>query len=256
MAGNIPMVGFHDFLSVLISGHRLKAKLSTQDSVLLTDLAHRLMEIEPEMRDYIQFSDRLHEVAAVIATGSDNTARYFEYYFRDIPHLIRKNRASCAVILGEESQEELKALGTDIFSYFGLGCRNVSKLYVPAKYEFTKLFQAWDQSGKILHHSGYFNNYEYQKSILLVNRTDFFDNGFILLKEEEALVSPIAVLYFEYFTDQDALLDKIKKNEAKIQCTVSARHGFKGSEVFGQSQFPEVSDYPDKVDTLKFLSGV
>ena len=256
MAGNIPLVGFHDFLCVLISGHRLKAKMSSQDSILLTDLANRLMEIDATTRDSIQFSDRLHEVEAVIATGSDNTARYFEYYFRDIPHLIRKNRASCAVILGDESPDELKALGTDVFSYFGMGCRNVSKLYVPEKYDFTKLFQAWDQFGKILHHSRYLNNYQYQKSVILVNKTVFFDNGFILLKEEDALVSPVSVLYFERFTDQEDLLKKVKKNEPKIQCTVSARNRFNGSEAFGQSQFPEVSDYPDKVDTVNFLIGL
>ncbi len=256
MAGNIPLVGFHDFLCVLISGHRLKAKLSSQDSVLLTYLADRLKEIEPGFSELILFSDRLHEIDAMIATGSDNTARYFEYYFRNIPHIIRKNRSSCAVILGEESGDELNSLRADIFSYFGLGCRSVSKLYAPEKYDFTKLFHAWGNYSGNLHHNKYFNNYEYQKSILLVNKVPFFDNGFILLKEDTALVSPVSVLYFEFYADQQDLRRKINSHAEKIQCIVSARKWFTGSEDFGAAQFPEVSDYSDKVDTLQFLLGV
>ncbi len=256
MAGNIPMVGFHDFLCVLISGHRLKAKLSSKDSVLMRYLSQRLIEIEPAFGDAIQFSERLLEIDAMIATGSDNTARYFEYYFRNIPHIIRKNRSSCAVILGEESDTELNHLGADVFTYYGLGCRSISKIYAPEKYDLTKLFNPWDKYIATIHHHKYFNNYEYQKSILLVNKVPFFDNGFILLKEDAALVSPISVLFFEWYADQEDLRQKIAHQAEKTQCIVSAQKWFAGSEDFGQAQFPAVSDYSDKVDTLTFLAGV
>jgi len=253
MAGNIPMVGFHDYLCVLISGHRLKAKLSSKDSFLMTYLNRLLLRIEPGLHDLVQFSDRLDNIDAIIATGSDNTARYFEYYFRTLPKIIRRNRSSCAMLSGEESSDELSALGTDVFSYFGLGCRNVSKLYVPTGYDFTRLFQAWERFGAALHQHHYANNYNYQKSILLVNRISFFDSGFVLLKNDSAFVSPIAVLYFEYYTDPVELQKKMENNLDKIQCVVSAHEWFEGSEAFGQAQFPELTDYADKVDTLKFL---
>jgi len=253
MAGNIPIVGFHDFLCVLISGNRLKAKLSSQDSFLMTYLYQLLLRIEPEFHDLVQFAERLDNIDAVIATGSDNTARYFEYYFRNTPRIIRRNRSSCAIVSGEESPDELSALGTDVFSYFGLGCRNVSKLYVPTGYDLTRLFHQWGKFGTVLNHAKYANNYDYQKSILLVNRIPFFDSEFILLKNDSSFVSPISVLYFEYYDNLLDLQQKMESHLGKIQCVVSARRWFAGSEVFGQAQFPEVTDYADKVDTLKFL---
>jgi len=253
MAGNIPLVGFHDLLCVLISGNHLKAKLSSQDSVLMTYLYQLLLRIEPEFHDRVQFAERLDNVDAVIATGSDNTARYFEYSFRTTPRIIRRNRSSCAIISGDELPAEISALGTDVFSYFGLGCRNVSKLYLPAGYDLTKLFRGWEKFGTTLHHPKYANNYDYQKSILRVNRIPFFDNGFVLLKNDSSFVSPISVLYFEYFDDTGDLQKKMESHRGKIQCMVSARRWFDGSEAFGQAQFPEVTDYADKIDTLKFL---
>jgi hypothetical protein len=253
MAGNIPLVGFHDLLCVLISGNRLKAKLSSQDSFLMPYLCRLLLKIEPRFHDLIHFAERLDNIDAVIATGSDNTARYFEYYFRTIPRIIRRNRSSCAIVSGKELPDDLSALGTDVFSYFGLGCRNVSKLYVPAGYDFTRLFQAWEKFSTVLHHHKYANNYDYQKSILLVNRIPFFDTGFILLKDDPSFVSPISVLYFEYYNHPEDLKEKIKSHLDKIQCLVSAQQWFAGTEAFGQAQFPEVMDYADKTDTLKFL---
>ena len=254
MAGNIPLVGFHDFLCVLISGNRLKAKLSSQDSFLPAYLYQLLVRIEPAFQDLVQFADRLDHIDAIIATGSDNTARYFEYYFRSIPRIIRRNRSSCAVLSGNEHPDDLHSLGTDVFSYFGLGCRNVSKLYVPVGYDFTKLFQGWEGFSSSTDHHKYINNYDYQKSILLVNRIPFLDNGFVLLKEDPAFVSPISVLYFEYYDDRTQLQEKVMGHLAKIQCLVSAKGWYPGSEAFGKSQFPEVTDYADKVDTLKFLT--
>lgn len=251
MAGNIPMVGFHDFLCVLIAGHRLKAKLSGQDSVLLSHLHQQLIDVEPRFNGVIEFADRMNGIDAVIATGSDNTARYFEYYFRNIPHLIRKNRTSIAVLTGNESESERRALADDIFCYFGLGCRNVSKLFVPRGYEFGQLLGDWNHHSNVIHHHKYANNYDYQKSILLVNRTPFLDTGFVLLKEDTSTVSPIAVLYFAYYDDASDLQEQIARDQDKIQCIVSHT-----AIPFGQAQFPGLSDYADNVDTLSFLSGL
>ena len=256
MAGNIPMVGFHDFLCVLISGHRLKAKPSSQDTVLLKYLKARLEEIEPRFKDFIQFAENLKEVDAIIATGSDNTARYFEYYFRKIPHLIRKNRASCAVIVGEEPEEEFVKLGQDVFSYFGLGCRNVSKIYVPMEFEFDHLIESWKPFEELMNQHKYANNYDYQKSVLLLNKERFYDAGFVLVKESQQFVSPIATVYFERYRDQPEIKEKMKQLNSKLQVIVSAQGWFAGSLPFGRAQFPEVGDYADNIDTMKFLLEV
>jgi len=254
MAGNIPLVGFHDFLCILLSGHQLKAKLSSQDSVLIRFLSDHLLKIEPRFKERIQFAEQLKEIDAVIATGSDNTSRYFEYYFRNIPHIIRKNRSSCAILLGEEPSEELNTLGNDVFSYFGLGCRNVSKLYVPEGYSFNALLDSWNSYSNIVNHHKYANNYDYQKSIMLVNSVPFLDNGFIMITENNSLVSPISVLFYETYSDQNDLKQKLISQKEKIQCIVSAKAWYPGSIAFGKAQYPEVWDYADNVDTLKFLS--
>jgi len=256
MAGNIPLVGFHDFLCILLSGHQLVAKQSSQDSVLIRFLANELASIEPRMADLIKFQEQLKGVDAMIATGSDNTARYFEYYFRNIPSIIRKNRSSCAVLLGAEPKEEMELLGKDVFSYFGLGCRNVSKLFVPDEFDFKLLLDSWSPYFETIHHHKFANNYDYQKSILLVNGTPFLDSGFIMLTESSSLVSPISVLYYERFRDQEDLHLKLTMHHDKIQCIASANGWFKNSIPFGQTQFPEVWDYADNVDTMKFLEGI
>lgn len=256
MAGNIPLVGFHDFLCVLLSGNKLKAKLSSQDSVLLQALTEKLVHIEPGFESLINFEERLNNIDAVIATGSDNTSRYFEYYFRNIPSIIRKNRSSCAILMGEETAEQLVELGIDVFSYFGLGCRNVSKVFVPEGYSFIPLLDSWPTYSNISNHHKYANNYDYQKSILLVNGVTFLDNGFVLVTENSALVSPISVLFFETYKDQNDLNEKISLQSEKIQCMVSANGWYPGSVPFGKAQYPDVWDYADNVDTLKFLSSL
>lgn len=256
MAGNIPLVGFHDFLCVLLSGHKLKAKLSSQDSALLQNLTAQLIQIEPRFQSYIEYAERLNDVDAVIATGSDNTARYFEYYFRNIPHIIRKNRSSCAILIGEETTEQLTELGKDVFSYFGLGCRNVSKIFVPEGYNFSSLLDSWPKYNAIANHHKYANNYDYQKSILLVNGIPFLDNGFVLVTENNALVSPISVLFYETYHDQNDLKEKITSQSEKIQCIVSANGWYPQSLPFGKAQYPEAWDYADNVDTLKFLASL
>jgi hypothetical protein len=253
MAGNIPLVGFHDLLCVLISGHQALVKLSSQDA-LMQVLINWLIEIEPRFATKIKIEERLNAAEAMIATGSDNTSRYFEYYFRTRPHIIRKNRSSCAIIMGEESNEELLKLGKDVFTYFGLGCRNVAKVFVPEEYSFTNLLDVWQPYQAIIHHHKYANNYDYQKSILLVNQTAFFDSGFVLLTESANLVSPISVLFFERYIDQTDLQHKIQSHSEKLQCIVSANGWYSTSVAFGKAQQPEVWDYADNVDTMKFLS--
>jgi hypothetical protein len=251
MAGNIPLVGFHDLLCVLISGNIIQIKPSSKDKVLLLFIIEKLIEIEPRFDSMIQIVERLKNFDAVIATGSDNSARYFDYYFSKYPHVIRKNRSSCAVLSGFETDGELHALGADVFTYFGLGCRNVSKLYVPENYDFGKLIRSWEPYEAVSMHHKYNNNYDYQKSLLLVNMVPFLDSGFCLFQESERLVSPISVVYYEYYTNWNAALEKIKNNSDKIQCVVgNIDHA---NVKIGQTQYPELWDYADQIDTLKFL---
>jgi hypothetical protein len=251
MAGNIPLVGFHDLLCILISGHHIQIKLSSKDTTLLTFILKTLTTLEPRFKGAISIVDRLKDFDAVIATGSDNSARYFEYYFSKYPAIIRKNRTSVAILTGFESEEELFTLGADVFSYFGLGCRNVSKIFIPEGYEFPKLLKCWQPYEEVLIHHKYHNNYDYQKSILLVNRVHHFDNGFVLLQQSEKLVSPIAVLYYEVYKNWESLLSTLKTNESKIQAIVG--NAKPATVKIGQAQSPEVWDYADQIDTLKFL---
>lgn len=256
MAGNIPLVGFHDYLSILIAGHRLQIKLSSQDDVLLPYLNDLLLTIEPRFADRVGMEERLHDYDAAIATGSDNTGRYFSYYFKHVPHIIRKNRSSCAVLMGEESETELEKLGDDVFSYFGLGCRNVSKIYIPEEYDLVKPLSVWENFIELANHNKYANNYNYQRTINLINQKHFYDNGVVLLIESENLVSPISVVFYERYSDQEDLKKRMSKNVDKLQCTVSANAWFNGSIDFGKAQLPKVDDYADNVDTLKFLSSL
>ena len=253
MAGNIPMVGFHDLLCVLISGHIVVAKFSSQDTVLMDFICQQLKRINPAFDQKIFIEDRLTGIDKVIATGSDNTGRYFEYYFRNIPHLLRKNRSSCAVIMGEESEAQLVELGKDVFSYFGLGCRNVSKLYLPEGFDMIKLMKAWEAYLDIANHHKYANNYTYQRSILLMNQIHFYDNGAVILSESKLLVSPISVVYYEYYKNLEDLKNILDQHQEKLQCIVSANGWYQQSVAFGKSQLPEVWEYADKVDALKFL---
>lgn len=255
MAGNIPLVGFHDLLCVLISGHRALIKLSSQDA-LMEVLIKWLIELEPRFAGKISIEERLNAAEAMIATGSDNTSRYFEYYFRNRPHIIRKNRSSCAIIMGEEPAEVLIELGKDVFTYFGLGCRNVAKVFVPEEYTFIKLLDAWTPYLEISNHHKYANNYDYQKSILLINQTPFLDNGFVLLTESSNLVSPISVLFYERYIDQIDLQEKLQSHADKLQCIVSANGWYPNSVPFGKAQQPDVWDYADNMDTMKFLATI
>jgi hypothetical protein len=254
MAGNIPLVGFHDLLCVLVAGHTLIAKLSSQDTVLMNFISTQLKKINPLFNDRLLFEERLNDVDAVIATGSDNTSRYFEYYFRKIPHIIRKNRSSCSVIMGEEPSDELIKLGSDVFSYFGLGCRNISKIFVPEGYDLNLLLPTWGKYKEVVNHHKYANNYDYQKCILLMNQNLFYDSGYVLLIENQALISPISVIYYEYYKNLEELKNKLQLQKEKIQCIVSAKGWYPSSIPFGKAQFPQLGDYADNVDTMQFLS--
>ena len=254
MAGNIPLVGFHDMLCVLLSGHVLLAKLSADDTVLMTWIMEELARIQPRFADFMQVLPRLNAAEAFIATGSDNTARYFEYYFGKKPHLIRRNRTSVAVLTGQETSTELARLGPDIFQYYGLGCRNVSKLFVPTNYDFVPLLDALQTCAGVLNHHKYNNNYDYNKSILLVNRVPHFDNGFLLLTRGQALVSAISVLHYAEYASEIDLVDQLTDVAAQTQCVVSAEGRFAGSLPFGQAQSPGVTEYADRVDTMEFLA--
>lgn len=253
-AGNIPLVGFHDFITVLISGHVFKGKLSSKDNRLLKFIADYLKSLDADFNDYIFFTeDKLEDLDAIIATGSNNTARYFEYYFGKYPNIIRKNRNSVAVLSGKETDLDIQKLSIDIFSYFGLGCRNVSKIFVPKDYCFDLFFENIQQHQKIYQHNKYANNYDYNKSVYLMNQIQHFDNGFLILKEDENLSSPIGVLFFQYYNDMDAIRELLKLNKELIQCIVAGSDFMDDVVPFGKAQSPELWDYADNVDTMKFL---
>jgi len=247
-AGNIPLVGFHDFLSVLVTGNTYLGKNSSDDPYLLPFVAEKLVELMPELRNRISFVEKLSGFDAVIATGSDNSARYFDYYFGKYPHVIRKNRNGVAVLTGGENANDFKNLGEDMFRYFGLGCRNVSKLYVPRDYKFDHLFESIQSFSPLMQHSRYMDNHDYNNAIYLLKKIQFLDNGFVLLKEDDGIASPIAVIYYEYYPDRNAVLEKLAQHKEKIQCVVGD-----GFIPFGKAQEPALWDYADGVDTVKFL---
>ena len=252
LAGNIPLVGFHDFLSVLVSGHNVLIKLSSNDKHILPYLAEILKHFEPEFTNKIKFNnEKLVNYDAVIATGSNNTARYFEYYFKNKPGIIRKNRNSIAILNGSESIEDLKNLTKDIFQYYGLGCRSISKLFVPKDYNFDLLFNAIYEWREIINEIKYSNNYDYNKAVYLMSEFDFLDNGFFMIKEDQSLSSPIASIFFEYYDDQFLLKSRLKQLEEQIQCIVSNDDTHIN---FGKTQTPELWDYADQINTIEFLT--
>jgi hypothetical protein len=255
LAGNIPLVGFHDFLSVLVSGHKAAIKTSSNDQHLLPFLAKYLIEVEPSLEKRIEFVEKLENFDAVIATGSNNTARYFEYYFKDKPSIIRKNRNSVAVLDGNESEQDLIALGKDIFTYFGLGCRNVSKLFVPKGYDFEKFFKGMYEYREIINNQKYINNYDYNKAVFLMSNFLVLDNGFLVLKEDNSYSSPISSIFYEYYTDLQDIKSAINQDAEQIQCVVS-NNLIENSVAFGQTQHPQLWDYADNVDTISFLNKI
>ena len=224
MAGNIPLVGFHDFLTTVLSGHKAVIKLSSDDSNLMPLLLEVLTTIDPQFSNYFEIVDRLNSVDAVIATGSNNSARYFEHYFGKYPHIIRKNRTSLAVLTGDETKEDLEKLGSDMFLYFGLGCRNVSKIYLPHTFDINRIFEE-----------------------------PLLENGFVLFREAKEINSPVAVMLYERYSDLKELKQTINAMRSEIQCVVTNAESFIGAVPFGKAQHPDLWDYADGVDTLEFL---
>jgi hypothetical protein len=257
LAGNIPLVGFHDVLCVLASGNHALIKASVQDARLIKHVLEKLVVIDDRFSGQFSFVERLEGFDAVIATGSNNSSRYFDYYFGKVPNIIRKNRNSLAVITGNETEQQLYNLGHDIFDYYGLGCRNVSKILIPKDYDLATFFEAIEPYQPIINHHKYNNNYDYNKSIYLVNSDKHFDNGFLLLKEDERFVSPLAVLYYSYYNDLAAAEQLIENESEKIQCVVSVVPLKVKSQVvdFGMSQQPQLWDYADGIDTMDFLTS-
>lgn len=256
LAGNIPMVGLHDVLSVIISGNIACIKYSSQDTILMKTVLNALIAIKPEIKNQITEVERLNDADAVIATGSDNSARYFKHYFSKHPHIIRQNRVSIGIVNGSESTEDFEALGEDIFTYFGLGCRNVSKVYVPKDFDLPKLIGSMEKFSPALDHHKYRNNYDYNKSIYLVNGEPHLDSGFFMMRESKELVSPISVIFYEIYESEAELSLKLSAEQDKIQCIVSKEGWYEGSLQFGTAQCPELWDYADGVDTLEFLSSL
>jgi hypothetical protein len=258
MAGNIPLVGFHDFLSVLISGNRLLGKLSSDDAYLLPAVADLLIAIEPMFESLISFTtEKLTSFDGVIATGSNNTSRYFEFYFSRYPHIIRRNRNGIAVLTGNESPAEFQGLSHDIFRYFGLGCRNVSMICVPRGYNFTPLVEACRQQYSQLNmYDKYMNNYTYQRAILMLNNIPFIDGGFFLITENSSIISPVSVIHYFTYDPIESLHKQLESEDDNIQCIISSQTNFNRNVPFGKSQQPELWDYSDGIDTLKFLTGI
>jgi hypothetical protein len=254
MAGNIPFVGLHDLLSVLATGNKAMVKLSGTDEVLMKFVIKSLMTINSDFKDCIEITERLNGVDRVIATGSNNSSRYFEYYFKDKKTLIRKNRTSIAVLTGKESKEQLEALADDIYCFFGLGCRNVTHILMPKSIDLHTFYTALDKYMDHVHHHKFYNNYMYHKSILLMNLTKHYDNGFMIFQEKEELGAPLATLNYHYYEDEADILQFIAKNNDKLQCVVSISPSIKNAVNFGESQQPRLWDYADNVNTLDFLT--
>ena len=253
LAGNIPAVGFHDVLCVLLSGNVVIAKFSKDDRVLMQFLIDKIIEIEPHFKDFIQIVDLLVDIEAVICTGSDNSARYFESYFGKYPNIIRKNRTSVAVLEGNETAEDLRNLGKDIFTYYGLGCRNVSKLFIPKDQDLTKIIDELEPFSYVIQQHKYANNHTYNKAIYLLNQIEFLDNDFAIFKESEELNSPLSVILIERYTNTAELLERLELVKDKMQCVVSKMSEIENKVSFGKAQKPHLHDFADGVDTIQFL---
>jgi hypothetical protein len=248
-AGNLPLVGLHDVLSVVSTGHIAFVKLSSDDHLLMPALLKILMRFDESIEAQIVYATGLmKDMEAVIATGSNNTSRYFEQYFGHLPHIIRKSRSSIAILTGGESEEELKSLGRDVFAYFGLGCRNVSKVYLPEGFDMDRLFKALYDYNAIINHHKYANNYDYNKAVWLLNNEKLLDNGFLLMKEDVSIASPTGSLYYEFYADENVLRKSLESHADEIQCIVSH-----SDIAFGGSQRPALWDYADGVDSVAFL---
>lgn len=255
LAGNIPLVSFHDVLSVLLSNHIPVIKLSSKDKSMLPFLIKKWEEFSENEIKY-EFVERLVDFDAVIATGSNNTARYLEFYFKNHLSIIRKNRTSVAVLKGDETEAELKLLANDIFRYFGLGCRNVTRVFIPEDYVIDRLFESFIDFQEIINHNKYANNYDYNRAVFLLNQDKFWDNNFVMLKEDNQLFSPLSVINFSRYSSIEEVENYLSDNENEIQCVVAKDNFIQNSVYFGEAQNPSLDTYADNVDTMKFLEVI
>lgn len=254
LAGNIPLVGFHDLLCIFAAGHKAQIKVSSKDTVLINYVIMLLNQIDPQTTDYWQVTERLHDFDAVIATGSNNSSRYFEYYFGKYPHIIRRNRSAVAVLSGNETDVELVALGNDVFSYFGLGCRNISKLFVPTGYVFDRLLDQWQLFDELMLHDKYKANYDYQRTLLLLNREVHFASDYVMIRKyADAVSSPVSVVYYETYDTLPQLKQRIEQLNEQIQCVVGSNELYSPCVDFGKAQYPALNDYADGIDVMQFL---
>ncbi|MDY3537041.1 acyl-CoA reductase [Riemerella anatipestifer] len=254
LAGNIPLVGFHDVITVMLSGHTPVIKMSSKDKQILPFLLEKWASLS-EGIEY-QLVEKLENYDAVIATGSNNTARYLEYYFKNKPNIIRKNRTSVAVLSGKETDEELQLLAEDIFRYFGLGCRNVTRLFIPQDFKLERLFENFVGFQDIINHNKYANNYDYNRAVYLLNQENFWDNNFVMLKEDTQLFSPLSVINFSRYDNIAEVEAFLNENHENIQCIVSHLRLNRGEVGFGEAQTPSLNTYADDIDTMAFLSAI
>ncbi len=257
MAGNIPLVGFHDFFCTIMSGNHCRIKFSSKDDKLFPHIFSLLSFIEPELKHSTAIEEgSLTNPDAIIATGSNNSSRYFEYYFGKYPHIIRKNRNSIGIIRANTSNAQMTKLADDIFSYFGMGCRNISKVFLPEGFDIPELLKNFESYSYLYNHNKYANNYDYHKAINLVSSIPFYDTGFLVFKEDPSYSSPVGSLYYEYYSSEDQLKNKLLSDQELLQCIVSAPGNIPGSVDFGSTQTPMLWDYADNVDTMRFLLGL
>jgi len=257
LAGNVPLVGFHDILCCYLTGHISMLKYSDKDKILIPYLLDKLIQIQSEVKDYFIVVDKLTDYDAAIATGSNNTAIHFKNYFGHVPHIIRQNRNSIAVLSGNETDEQLLALGHDVFSYFGLGCRNVSKLFIPTNYSLEKLFEVFGAYKDIIRHHKYKNNFDYNLALFLLNKDKFLHNDMLIMKESEQVISRIGSLHYHYYPNLDMLKDWITTHSSEIQCIVTSMDiGNIDTIEFGQAQCPTIETFADGIDTMQFLLGI
>lgn len=252
-AGNIPLVAFHDCISVLASGHNLWLKCSTDDEILLPFIINRLLSFEKSLENSLELKTQgLQKADALIATGSNNSARYFEYYFRHMPMILRKNRSSVAVITDEVSNETLESLADDMFSYFGKGCRSVGKLFVPENFNIQRVFENSVKYSYFKNHNKYVNNFDYHRAIYLMNQDKFLENDFFVIRESDKMHAPVGVCFYERYSD----LDKVKEKVNALSDELQVISGLDESAAIGCNQMTTLLDYADGVDTMEFLQGV
>ena len=263
LAGNLPMVGWHDVMCVLLTGHTAVVKTSSSDSVLITAAVEAWQAFLPqgEKLKVEWVLGKMSDVDAVIATGSANTNRYFEYYFKDLPRVLRSQRTSVAVLDGTETDEDIRQLGNDVFRYFGMGCRSVTKLFLPSGFDLDRLFKVWVEWSSLGDHNKYANNYDYHKAVWLLNQESLLENGFVLLKEDVGLFSPVGTLFYSYYSDVAALADHLEVHTEQLQCVAKKDAGplqgySRSTVLLGQTQSPKPWDYADGVDTISFLLGL